>query len=110
MKVDNYNLENNIGEDIFWKVYLTTKNDDQKKYVTKVYERENIDKNSDLKNYLENEIRMLKYLNHPNIIKLHDIKNQKKIILRYMNIAMVGIFQRLLKIILKNMEILFLKK
>ena len=79
MKVDNYNLENNIGEDIFWKVYLTTKNDDQKKYVTKVYERENIDKNSDLKNYLENEIRMLKYLNHPNIIKLHDIKKSKKI-------------------------------
>ena len=37
MKVDNYNLENNIGEDIFWKVYLTTKIDDQKKYVTKVY-------------------------------------------------------------------------
>ena len=78
MKVDNYTLEKSLGEGMFWKVYLTSKKDDQKKYLTKVYDRENIDKNNDLKNNLEMEIRILKYLNHPNIIQIQDVKKSKK--------------------------------
>ena len=57
---------------------MTSKKDDQKKYITKVYDRNFIDRNNEPKIYLENEIRILKSLNHPNIIKLHDIKKSKK--------------------------------
>ena len=78
MKFDNYNLEKIIWEDFFCKVYLTTKKDDPKNYATKVYDREKTDQTDEIKHYLQNEITILKHLNHPNIIKLHDIKKSKK--------------------------------
>ena len=78
MKIENYNLEKFIEKEFYYEIYLTSKKDDQKKYVTKVYNREYIDQNNDLKKNLEMEIRILKYLNHPNIIKLHDVKKSKK--------------------------------
>ncbi len=77
MKFDNYNLEKIIWEDFFCKVYLTTKKDDPKNYATKVYDREKTDQTDEIKHYLQNEITILKHLNHLNIIKLHDIKKSK---------------------------------
>ena len=77
MKVDNYNLKNLIRKGRIGNIYLTIVNDDPKKYVTKVYEREEIEQ-KEMKRYLENEIISLKNLEHPNIIKLYDIKKSKK--------------------------------
>ena len=77
MKLDNLFLEKCLGKGAYGEVYLTKKNGDNKFYATKRYEREKIEKSNALK-YLNNEIRILQTLNHPNIVKFEDIKKTKK--------------------------------
>ena len=75
MKIDEYNLEAIIGKG-FGNVYLTSVKDDPKKYVTKVYERKEIENNA-IMDCLRREIISLRDLNHPNIIKIKDVKKMK---------------------------------
>ena len=77
MKVDQYILKDIIGKGKFGNVHLTSVENDPKKYATKLYEREKVE-NNEMKRNLQNEIKILKYLQHPNIIKLYDIKKSKK--------------------------------
>ena len=77
MKLENYTLENCIGKGMLTEVYLTSKKDEPKKYVTKMWKREEIE-NSEYRKYLNNSIIILKNLNHSNIIKIQDIKKSKK--------------------------------
>ena len=78
MIVDNLNLEKCLGKGAFGEVYLTTKEgDDKKKYATKKIDREEIEKGEGIK-YLKNEIIVLQYLNHPNIVKFEEVKKTKK--------------------------------
>ena len=78
MIVDNLNLEKCLGKGAFGEVYLTTKKgDDKKKYATKKIDREEIEKGEGIK-YLKNEIIVLQYLNHPNIVKFEEVKKTKK--------------------------------
>ena len=78
MIVDNLTLEKCLGKGAFGEVYLTTKNGDTtKKYATKKFEREEIEKGEAMK-YLKNEIIILQYLNHPNIVKFEEVKKTKK--------------------------------
>ena len=86
-KLEGYTIENCIGKHSLGDLYLTTKNNNQKKYISKRYDREEIDKKG-LKKFLENEIIFLKYLNHPNCVKIEDMKKSKKyyyIIFEYCN-------------------------
>ena len=77
MKVDNFILEKLIGEGAFGEVYITkVKGDEQALYATKKLDRKKID-NSQAKKYLENEIKILRTLNHPNIVKYKDLKKSK---------------------------------
>ena len=82
-------MEKEIGKGFFGEIlYLTTRNGDQKKYVTKFFERSKIDGDAESKKYLSNEILILKYLNHPNIVKFQDVKKTKKgyyLIMEYCN-------------------------
>ena len=87
MKIDNYCLEKCIGKGFVGEVYLTSKDGDSKKYATKKLNREEIEK-GELMKYLRNEIAILQYLNHPNIVKFQDVKKTKKhffIIMEYCN-------------------------
>ena len=87
MKIDNYLLETCIGIGAFSKTYLTSKKDDPNKYATKVYDREEIDKSKRMNN-LRNEIMILQYLNHPNIVTFQEVKKTKRhyyIIMEYCN-------------------------
>ena len=77
MKVDNYVLEKPLGKGSFGEVYLTKVEGDPKQYATKMYIREDIE-NTEAKKYLENEIKILRFLDHPNIIKIKDVKKSKK--------------------------------
>lgn len=77
LKIDNYELETLLGKGAFGEVYLTTRAGDDKKYATKVFLRDEIEK-TEAKRYLENEIIILKTLNHPNICKFQDVKKSKK--------------------------------
>ena len=77
MQVDNLILEKCIGKGKFGEVYKTTIEGVKKCYATKSYERDKIEKTRHMK-YLENEICILRTLNHPNIIKLYDLKKTQK--------------------------------
>ena len=76
MIVGDLKLEKNIGKGSFCEVYLTSKKDDTKKYATKKIERAKIENTEAIK-YLRNEAIIIKNLNHPNIIKIEDIKKSK---------------------------------
>ena len=87
MKLENYTPDKCLGKGAFGEVYLTSKKDDPKKYATKQMDREEIEKGEAMK-YLRNEIVILQYLNHPNIVKFQEVKKTKKhfyIIMEYCN-------------------------
>ena len=87
MKIDNYDLETCLGKGAFGEVYLTSRKGDPKKYATKKLDREEIESGEGIK-YLRNEIVVLQYLNHPNIVKFQEVKKTKKhyyIIMEYCN-------------------------
>ena len=77
MQVDNLILEELLGKGSFGEVYLTKIVGDDKKYATKVYEREKIEPTDAFK-YLKNEIKILHMLDHPNIVKFKEVKKTKK--------------------------------
>ena len=78
MIIDNLILEKFLGKGEFGEIYLTSKNgDDKKKYATKKIDRAEIEKDERL-NYLKNEIVILTYLKHPNIVKFEELKKTKK--------------------------------
>ena len=87
MKIDNYDLETCLGKGAFGEVYLTSRKGDPKKYATKKLDREEIESGEGIK-YLRNEIVILQYLNHPNIVKFQEVKKTKHhyyIIMEYCN-------------------------
>ena len=93
MKLENYLLEESIGKGAFGEVFLTSLKDDPKKYATKKILREDVEKSEAMK-YLRNEIAILQYLNHPNIVKFKEVKKPRKIFILSWNIAMEENFLR----------------
>ena len=78
MIVDDLTLEKCLGKGAFGEVYLTTKKgDDKHKFATKKMEREEIEQGEAIK-YLKNEIIVLQYLKHPNIVRFEEVKKTKK--------------------------------
>lgn len=78
MIVDNYIIGKLLREEYYGKVYISKKKgDDKNLYATRILEREKIEKEKDLYNYLNKEINILQSLKHPNIVKLEDIKKTK---------------------------------
>ena len=77
--VDNYIIIGKLlREEYYCKVHISKKKgDDKNLYATRILEREKIEKDKDLYNYLNNEINILQSLKHPNIVKLEDIKKTK---------------------------------
>ena len=73
LEIDDYTLENKIGKGSFGEVYLTTKKGTDKLYATKKMQK-TIVLQPKVKKFFNNEITILKTLDHPNIIKLYDIK------------------------------------
>ena len=70
--IGDYLLIKLLGKGSFGETYLTQKGKDPKLLATKVLERKKMEKGS-AKKYLENEIKILKELDHPNIVKFHDL-------------------------------------
>ena len=88
MIVDDLTLEKCLGKGAFGEVYLTTKKgDNTKKYATKKFERAEIE-NGEAMKYLRNEIVILQFLRHPNIVRYEEVKKTKKhfyIVMEYCN-------------------------
>jgi len=78
MQVDNLTLEKELGRGQFGSVYLTKLDNDNTPYATKVYDRQTVEKAGDLLRYIKTEATILKNLNHPNIVKLKEVKKTKK--------------------------------
>ena len=93
MLVDDLTLTTKLGVGSFAKVYLTTKQGTSTKYATKVIDKA---KNQYLIEYINNEISILKDVNHPNIIKFiekHEDSNNIYIVEEFYN--GVDLFQAL---------------
>ena len=87
-QVDNLLLERSLGKGSFGEVFYTTIQGETIPYATKVYDRELIEKSEDLFNYMKTEITILKSLDHPNIVKLKEVKKTKKhfyLVMEYCN-------------------------
>ena len=97
MQVDNLTLEKELGKGAFGAVYLTKIDNDDTPYATKVYDRQTIEKSPDLFRYLKTEATILKNLNHPNIVKLREVKKTKKHYYLVMELCNGGELSKILK-------------
>ena len=86
----------------FGKVYLSKKANPNILYATKKINRAPIDMNSKRKGYFETEINIMKVLNHPNIIKLTDLKKDKNYYYVVMEYANGGDLDYCLKVYIKK--------
>ena len=87
MQLEEYTLFKQLGKGSFGEVFLTTKRGSTELFATKKMDRAYADSPS-VKKYFKNEISILKEVNHPNIVKLADLKQTKThyyIIMEYCN-------------------------
>lgn len=71
--IGNYRIEKTIGEGTFGKVKLGVHIPSEEQVAIKILEKERIQDKEDL-NRIAREINILKKLNHPNIIKIYDVR------------------------------------
>ena len=72
MLVGDLTLSKCLGKGAFGEVYLTSKQGSKLKYATKKIDKK-FSSNPRAKKYLDNEIKILKEIDHPNIIKLYEV-------------------------------------
>ena len=72
MLVGDLTLLKCLGKGAFGEVYLTSKQGSSQKFATKKIDKK-FAKNPRAKKYLDNEINILKEIDHPNIIKLYEV-------------------------------------
>ena len=87
MRIGDLNLIKCLGKGSFGEVYLSTKSGRREYFATKKIDRAQADK-PNMKKYLENEIKILNNLRHPNIVRLEEVKEDKNfyyIVMEYIN-------------------------
>ncbi len=77
MIVDNLTLIKLISNETCGPIYLSSRKGDNSYYITQIYIKSKLSKFDLLNKYLNNEISILLDTNHPNIIKLFEIKETK---------------------------------
>ena len=73
MLIDDLTLVKTLGKGAFGEVYLTTKHGTTEKFATKKIDKK-FAANPRAKKYIDNEIDILKHIDHKNIVKLIDVK------------------------------------
>jgi serine/threonine protein kinase len=73
MQIEDLVLLKKIGKGAFGEVFLTTKRGTHKQFATKKFQK-SVVLQEKIKKYFNNEIFILRNVNHPNIIKLYEIK------------------------------------
>ena len=79
MIVDDYTLNKNLGKGAFGEVCQASKRGTKQVFAAKKIEKQRI-KGPKARKYLDNEILILKEIDHPNIIKLYDVKETSRYI------------------------------
>ena len=72
IKIGDYTLYKILGKGSFGEVYLTTKGNNPEIMATKKLDKKQTDRPS-IKKYFDNEISIMKELNHPNIVRFYDM-------------------------------------
>ena len=75
MELDEYILGESLGKGVFGETFLGSKKPSTIKYVIKKYDKTTSP--AEVKKYLDEGISILKESNHPNIIKLYDVKEKQ---------------------------------
>ena len=75
MEFDEYTLGESLGKGVFGETFLGSKKPSTIKYVIKKYDKTRCP--AEVKKYLDEGISILKESNHPNIIKLYDVKEKQ---------------------------------
>ena len=73
MLTEDLTLIKCLGKGAFGEVYLTSRQGGKQKYATKKIDKKFVSRPK-AKKYLDNEILILKEIDHPNIIKLYEVK------------------------------------
>ena len=73
MLIEDLTLIKCLGKGAFGEVYLTSRPGGKQKYATKKIDKKFVSRPK-AKKYLDNEILILKEVDHPNIIKLYEVK------------------------------------
>ena len=84
--IDDYTFKQLIGKGSFGEVHMATKQNSDKLYAIKMIDKKLAD--TKMRRYFEYEIKILKMLNHPNIVKLEKLKislHNYYIIMEYVN-------------------------
>lgn len=76
----NYSLQRRIAKGGFSEVFLVYRKTDNKKYAAKMY-RKSLSLGSSRRDMIENEICILRWINHPNIILLEEIYETEQFII-----------------------------
>ena len=87
IRIEDITLLNILGKGSFGTVFLSRKDGQNCYYATKQIDREKADK-PDYQKYFQNELNILRSLNHPNIVHLEDLKVDNKyyyIVMEYIN-------------------------
>ena len=87
MQIEDVTLLKCLGKGSFGEVFLSTKRGRNQYFATKKMDRKQADQPS-VRKYFENEIKILQSLNHPNIVKLEEVKATKDyyfIVMEYIN-------------------------
>ena len=85
-QIEDITLLRLLGKGSYGEVYLSLKQNVKKLFATKKVKRKKTD--DEMTKYFKNEINILRILNHPNIVKLEEIKmdeNNYYIVMEYIN-------------------------
>ena len=85
-QIEDITLLRLLGKGSYGEVYLSLKQNANKPFATKKVKRKKAD--DEMTKYFKNEINILRILNHPNIVKLEEIKmdeNNYYIVMEYIN-------------------------
>ena len=74
MSIDDLNITKLLGKETYGWVYLTFKKNEKKKYAIKIIEKSEFLENSKDMECVYNELSILKDINHPNILKIFEIR------------------------------------
>ena len=89
-RIDDLILISYLDAGCIAEIFLSKKQGYEELFATKRISKQTIYQEPYLKNYIENEIIILKQINHPNIIKLYDIKVSNEYIYLVMEYANGG--------------------
>ena len=94
--IEDYTLFKYIGKGAYGRVYLTIKKNSSDLFATKMIDLQN-EKLKNMNKYLDNEIKIMELLNHPNIIKLYETIRSKNCLYLIMEFCNGGNLLDLLK-------------